>query len=161
MMQPLRNMFNNEEKESITRQEIRDGLAKLLKSNLDDYREMTDNLKAEQSEVMKKSGCEYVRSYIQDAYAKLIEQMERYEADPDNKANQMQNPFEELSSFINEFFANEELINEFTLIAGDDIQTLVEIVQFLAQQIENRREDLHKTGLFVGNKAKSFKTKYE
>jgi len=77
---------------------------------------------------MKKSGCEYVRSYIQDAYAKLIEQMERYEADPDNKANQMQNPFEELSSFINEFFANEELINEFTLIAGDDIQTLVEIV---------------------------------
>ena len=47
MMQPLRNMFNNEEKESITRQEIRDGLAKLLMSNLDEYREMTDNLKAE------------------------------------------------------------------------------------------------------------------
>ena len=40
----------------------------------------------------------------------------------------MQNPFEELSLFINEFFVNEELINEFTLIAGDDIQTLVEIV---------------------------------
>lgn len=52
MMQPLRNMFNNEEKESITRQEIRDGLTKLLSSNLDDYRELTDNLKAEQSAVM-------------------------------------------------------------------------------------------------------------
>lgn len=87
--------------------------------------------------------------------------MEGYEADPDNKANQMQNPFEELSLFINEFFVNEELINEFTLIAGDDIQTLVEIVQFLSQQIENRREDSHKTGLFVANKAKSFKAKYE
>lgn len=53
----------------------------------------------------------FARRHIQAIYQQYEEFAKQKEADPDNKANRIENPFEELESIFNVFFENDEFCN--------------------------------------------------
>ena len=55
------------------------------------------------------------------------------EAEPDNKENRIQKPYEEMNLLLQDFFTNDSLNNEMTLVSGEDLCTMFNVCLFLAE----------------------------
>lgn len=76
------------------------------------------------------------------------------EAEPDNKAHRVQKPFEELNQILGDFFTNDSLNNELTLVSGEDLCKMFDVCLFLAEQINNQREQATIAGFKIAKKCK-------
>ena len=56
LAQPLLDLFDPTTKETVTRQDIRDGLKNLLRKNVDDYKENVEEHEEKLNEIIEKSG---------------------------------------------------------------------------------------------------------
>ena len=72
-----------------------------------------------------------------------------------------QDPYGELSEVMNEFFTNEDIANDRTMVSIEDLCKMLSVAAYLGQEIENRREETQKTAAFIGKRAKNFKIKYD
>ncbi len=59
------------------------------------------------------------------------------EADPDNVSLRPADPYGELAGVMNEFFMNEDISNEMTMVSVEDLWKVLDIAGYLGQEIEN------------------------
>ena len=88
---------------------------------------------------IERSGGNFARDHINNIELTYRETMLLQEAEPDNEEHKIQNPFEELGLMLNEFFTNDLLNNECTLVSGEDLCRIFDVCMFLADQIDNQR----------------------
>ena len=80
------------------------------------------------------------RGYIERIYIAYEEKRLAIEAEPDNKAHKIQEPFQELEMAMNDFFTNDELNNELCMVTGEDLCKVIETCMFLSEQINEQRK---------------------
>ena len=81
------------------------------------------------------------------------------EADPDNKALRVQNPFQEMEQLLSDFFSNEQLTNDMTMVPSEDLIKMFEICLFLAEKIEVEKNQALAVAKKFGNLSKDLKLK--
>ena len=71
------------------------------------------------------------------------------EAEPENKAHRIEQPYQEMSEILNDFFNNDELNNELTMVTGEDLCKMFDICLFLGEQINEQRAHAIANGVFI------------
>ena len=130
MAQPLKDMFDSAKTPDLTREIIRDALAKLCSKQLINFNPDEDPSGVTQA--LEKSGGIYAHNYIDKLDLAYQERRLLMESEPDNKAYRIDQPFQELEGVLNDFYSNEDLCNEQTMITGEDICKMFDICLFLA-----------------------------
>ena len=133
MAQPLLDLFDPKTKEFITKQEIRDALKNLLRTRLEEYKDKIEEHEDKLDEIIEKSGGKFAQDYINKIASIYEEKQLLIEAEPDNKEHRISNPFDEMNHILNDFFTNDSLNNELTLVTGEDLCKVFDICLFLAE----------------------------
>ena len=130
MAQPLKDMFDPYKTPDLTREMIRDALTKLCSKQLDEYNPGEDPTGVTQA--LEKSGGIFAHNYIDKLDLDFQQRRFQMESEPDNKAYRIDKPFQELEGVLNDFYMNEDLCNEQTMITGEDMCKMFDICIFLA-----------------------------
>ena len=93
MAQPMLDLFDPKTKHTVTKDEIRQGLKKLLRSRLDEYKDHIEEYQDERDEAIEKSGGKFAQGHIQKIANIYEEKQLLIEAEPDNKEHRIQQPF--------------------------------------------------------------------
>ena len=103
---------------------------------------------------MEKTGGAFARSYIERIYQTYMEKSALIEADPENKANRLEQPYQEMETILNDFFVNDELNNEYTMVTGEDLCKMFDVCLFFGEQINTQRCHVIATGQKLAKKIK-------
>ena len=157
MSLPLLNLFDSQKQPELTREMIRAGLTKICEGQLENYDPSTDpsNITA----VLEQTGGMYAHKYIERLDIAYAERRMKMEAEPDNKEHQIPEPFVELQGVLNDFFSNEDLCNNETMITGEDVCKVFDICLFISELIEIQRTQAVAISAKFGKICKSQKEK--
>ena len=131
MMEPLKELFEPSEQEFVTTQQIREGLTKLCRAQLEDFQTKKDEIDDYNEEVLDKTGGKFARDYIERISLAYQERQLQIEAEPDNKKHRIEQPFQEMEQVLGDFFTNDELNNELVMVTGEDLIKMLDICLFL------------------------------
>ena len=65
--------------------------------------------------------------FIENIYVSYEQRWAQMEAEPDNKALKVVNPFFEMETLLSDFFSNEQLTNENCMVPSEDLIKMFEI----------------------------------
>jgi len=131
MMEPLKELFEPSEQEFVTTQQIREGLTKLCRAQLEDFQTKKDEIDDYNEEVLDKTGGKFARDYIERISLAYQERQLQIEAEPDNKKHRIEQPFQEMEQVLGDFFTNDELNHELVMVTGEDLIKMLDICLFL------------------------------
>ena len=97
------------------------------------------------------------RSYIEGIYQMYDEKRAWIEAEPDNKAHRIENPYGEMELILNDFYMNDELNNAETMVAGEDLCKMFDTCLFLSELIDSSRKKALAGALKLGKTVKKQK----
>lgn len=83
------------------------------------------------NEVMLKTGGVVLRQFITRIHSHYTMMQDEQEADPDNVSLRPADPYGELAGVMNEFFMNEDISNEMTMISVEDLCKVLDIAGYL------------------------------
>ena len=119
---------------------------------MNDYKPEEDEFDVQN--LYDKSDGKFAHKFIERLDESFRERRLQLEAEPDNKVYQIDEPFEELQGTLNDFYRDEELCNESTLITGEDMCKLLDICLFLAEQTNIQKTAFHDTALELRRECK-------
>ena len=106
----------------------------------DDSGEHPEETVARLSERFDQEGGNKARSYIEGIYQMYDEKRAWIEAEPDNKAHRIEDPYGEMELILNDFYSNDELNNAETMVAGEDLCKMFDTCLFLSELIDSARK---------------------
>ena len=101
-----------------------------------------------------KEGGNKARSYIEGIFQMYDEKRAWIEAEPDNKAHRIENPYAEMEYILNDFYMNDELNNADTMVAGEDLCKMFDTCLFLSELIDSARKKALAGALKLGKTVK-------
>ena len=93
MAKPLKDLFDPKETERLTERQVRDALAEILRERKDDLDAEDDDLAGRLTDTIQTADGNKARSYIEGIYSMYDEKRAWIEAEPDNKAHRIDDPY--------------------------------------------------------------------
>lgn len=83
--------------------------------------------------MLEKNGGQFAHNYIDRLDLAYQERRLKIETEPENKMHRIEDPFEEMQQVTNDFFTNDDLNNEMTMVTGEDLMKMLDICVFLGE----------------------------